>query len=538
MSVSSLSEVPAVDPGANAVKKLRAALRENFGAVAVSALGLLGVGLTLYLTRDGAGAAGDSAWYIMGAQNLLAGNGFSRLSGGGELRPITGFPPFFSVVLSGLAALQVDTFSGARLLNALLFGATIVLTGLMILRASGSGWAAAIGAALMLASTSLIEIYSWIMSEPLYIVLALLSLNLLSVGIATRARWPIVLGGLLVAASALTRYVGLSLLAAGILCILLLGPGGRRWRLVSALIFGLIAAAPAAAWLWAGPSANGTLANRQLMFHSMNPELVDAYKGELVAWVFARQLPIPWVPRALLAVVTAGLGPVYFVVSNLRRSRLRVPLVESYREALNWLLVGYLLAFLGVLAANSLFLDAATTLAAPARYLAPALIALVILTTVTTAELVSQPGFGSKARATALVLGALLVAIHVRQSLELLTEPGLDLGYVRVRRDSPELVQGIQAIGEDRLIISNNPEMVYILAERPAYLLPFRQDPYSQKPRSDYELSIRTTRRQLEDGAVLVIFGRPDHQALEAMNDLNVTPLAGFDASMFYGAAP
>jgi hypothetical protein len=88
------------------------------------------------------------------------------------------------------------------------------------------------------------------------------------------------------------------------------------------------------------------------------------------------------------------------------------------------------------------------------------------------------------------------------------------------------------------LIISNNPELVFILAERPAYLLPFRQDPYSQQPRSDYELSIRATRRQLEDGAVLVIFGSPDEQALEAMEDLNVTPMAGFGSTMFYGAAP
>jgi hypothetical protein len=537
VSVSSLTNLAAVDPRSTAAKKLMAALRGNLGAVALSALGLLGVGLTLYLTRDGAGAGGDSAWYIMGAQNLSAGNGFSRLSGGGEVRPITGFPPFFSVVLSGLVALQLDLFSGARLLSALLFGATIILAGLMILKASGSGWAAVIGAGLVLASSSLIEIYSWIMSEPLYIVLSLLSLHLLSAGISGRKRWPFVFGGLLVAGSVLTRYVGFSMLAAGVLCILVLGSGGRRWRLVNVALFGLLAALPAVAWLWAGPSAGGTLANRQVIFHSMNPDLVDAYKGELVAWVFAKQLPIPWIPRALLAVVTAGVGPIYFVVSSLRRGRLR-PVVKSYNEALNWLLISYLFAFFGVLAANSLFLDAATTLGAPSRYLAPALVALIILSTGTTAELARRPGFGHIVRAFAPILGALLLTIHIRQSLELLIGPGLDLGYVGVRRDTPEVAEGVRGIGEGRLIISNNPELVFILAERPAYLLPFRQDPYSQQPRSDYELSIRATRRQLEDGAVLVIFGSPDEQALEAMEDLNVTPMAGFGSTMFYGAAP
>jgi hypothetical protein len=43
-------------------------------------------------------------------------------------------------------------------------------------------------------------------------------------------------------------------------------------------------------------------------------------------------------------------------------------------------------------------------------------------------------------------------------------------------------------------------------------------------------------RRRLEQGAILVILGNPDEGALEAMNDLNVTPLQGFSSAMFYQA--
>jgi hypothetical protein len=87
----------------------------------------VGVGLILYETRIGPGINGDSVHYIMGAENLLLGNGFSRWSGGGEIRPITGFPPFYSTVLACMGFIGLDLFQVARILNALLFGANIFL---------------------------------------------------------------------------------------------------------------------------------------------------------------------------------------------------------------------------------------------------------------------------------------------------------------------------------------------------------------------------------------------------------------------------
>ena len=78
------------------------------------------------------------------------------------------------------------------------------------------------------------------------------------------------------------------------------------------------------------------------------------------------------------------------------------------------------------------------------------------------------------------------------------------------------------------------PETVFIITERPAYLLPTRVDPHTGIERSDYKASIDAQRTRLESGAMLVIFGNPDDMALEAMNDLNVTPLRGFNSAAFY----
>ena len=500
------------------------------------ALALLGVGLVLYLTRDGAGAGGDSAWYIMGAQNLLAGNGYARFSGGGELRAITGFPPAYSVALAAVSATGIETLEGAQLLNTVLFGANLILTGLLIFKASRSTWATVIGVLLVLTSASLIESHSWVMSEPLYIFFSLLVAHLIALGIPSGSRRLMIAAGVFVAAAILTRYTGFSLLIAGVLCIGFLGPRVLKWRLASAALFGAVGTVPPAWWLATQASGGGSIANRQILFHSMNPELVLGYEREFVTWAFARQLPLSWRPRAILAALVALVGPIYFLISRIRQSRLGRPKANSYGEVLPWFLGIYLLAYVGVLVANSLFLDAATTLGAPARYLAPAYVALVILATVTTTELIRSVQVTKLPAAFAVSLGLLLVALHFNQSLGLLGEPGLTLGYAAVGRNSPELVEALRNIDPDQTIISNNPEMAFILADRPAYLLPIRVDAYTQREREDYSQNIASNRKRMESGAILVIFGNPDEGALEAMNDLNVTPLQGFNSAMLYQA--
>jgi hypothetical protein len=514
----------------------RGVLSNLTGLLPAIALALIGVGLVLYLTRDGAGAGGDSAWYVMGAQNLLAGNGYARFSGGGELRPITGFPPFFSVVLAGISATGLEPFTGAQLLNTILFGANLLLVGLLIFKASKSRWAAVIGVLLVLTSANLIESHSWIMSEPLYIFLSLLVAHFVSLGIPAGDRRLFAAAGLIGATAILTRYSGFSLVAAGAVCIALLGPRGVRWRLPSSALFSALGLVPPLWWLWTQASDGGTLANRQIIFHAMNPELVLAYQREFVTWAFARQLNLSWRPRAILALIVAAIGPIYFVVSRLRRSRLRLPKVDHYGEALPWFLGIYLVAYMGVLVANSLFLDAATTLGAPSRYLAPAYVALVILASITTADLVNSIKSTRLPAAFALSLGLLLVGLHLGQSLEILSDDGLNLGYVDVKQNTPYLVAGLSDIDPSTSIISNNPEMIFILANRTAYLLPIRVDAYTQSEREDYKQNIMANRRRLEQGAILVILGNPDEGALEAMNDLNVTPLQGFSSAMFYQA--
>src|SRR4030066_167150 len=86
---------------------------------ALSLVGMLGLWRS---TPYGLGLVNDSATYVEGATSLLAGNGYVRVSGGGEIKPITHFPPFFSLILAGLGLVGMDLLQGARAPIPPLFG--------------------------------------------------------------------------------------------------------------------------------------------------------------------------------------------------------------------------------------------------------------------------------------------------------------------------------------------------------------------------------------------------------------------------------
>jgi hypothetical protein len=122
--------------------------RPSWFLVALLLLSVAGFALELYVMRTGPGVRGDSVRYVMGARNLLAGNGFSRLSGGGEVFPETGFAPMLSFALAGFGLASVDMYAGVRILNALLFAASIFLGGKLIADASRSAGVGLLGASL------------------------------------------------------------------------------------------------------------------------------------------------------------------------------------------------------------------------------------------------------------------------------------------------------------------------------------------------------------------------------------------------------
>jgi 4-amino-4-deoxy-L-arabinose transferase-like glycosyltransferase len=496
-----------------------------------------GVALELYTTRLGPVVRGDSVRYVMGARNILAGNGFSRLSGGWEVFPETGFAPLLSFVLAGLGVLGVDMYAGARILNAFLFGGSLFLVGTMVAMAARSKWVGLLACLFVLLAPNVVEWHAWLMSEALFIFLMLLGVYSLVVHIQTGRSGPLYLSAVAVGVASLARYVGVSLVPAGGLAILLWGRGPARQRLSRALIYGAVAILPFALWMARNQVVGGAgLANREIRYHAFRPEMLKVLLFEPTSWVLPEAVILPRTVRGALALLALMAGPVFFLIELHRwRGRGRGAMREE-QVVLPLLLLILIPAYVGILAVNSLLLDAGTTYSGILRYLTPLYILVVILELTAYARGLPPGRLGVPLAVLAVLAAAGLLASQAIETIGIARQPSDRLGTTFVRGEWTELIRQLSAQGPDEPILTDNPEMVYFLIDRPAYAMPIKYDPYRQAFREDFPQQIDLARRRLDDGAVLVVFGEPSEEEAEVIELLSARSVHRYEGAVVYSA--
>lgn len=499
-------------------------------------LTLLGVALLFYFTRTGLAIRGDSVRYVMGAENLIAGRGYSRTSGGGEVYPETGFAPFLAVVLAGMGVLGADMFDGARVLNLLLFGLNILLVGAMIQRHTGSWLAAFLGGMLFLAAPNVLESHAWLMTEALFILVILLSLASLLHFLDTGRIGFLILSGALAGAASVTRYIGLSVAPAGALAVLWLGRGPWRARLTQAFGFAALGVAPFLVWMLRNQAvADSGLANRQLIFHMIRPDLVRFYLYEAATWALPDPFVVPRAVRAAIAVALTGLAPAWYFLRARQERRLSLAPTSAAFGALPWVFGVNLVSYSVVLILNSILLDAGTTEPAATRYLVPFFGLLVVFETCIYADLARGTDEPKIFRGLGLGIAVVLIALYAQRSIALARLSTFPLGFTRIRVSWSAAASDLIRLAGDRPIISNNPEIVYYLVDRPAYFMPILYDPYQQQARPDFEAQLALARQRMMEGSVLVIFGEPKPWEAEALERLELVLLAESEDVAIYG---
>jgi hypothetical protein len=496
-------------------------------------LASLGILLILFHTRNGPGITGDSVHYVMGAENLLAGRGYARTAGGGEAIPITGFPPGYSGVLTGVGLFGEDLFQGGRILNSILFGATVFIVGLLIFRYSRSVVASLIGSALILLSEDLIHVYSWVMSEGLFIVLMLLAVLVLVPFIEKGGIGKLVLGASILAIATLTRYVGLALVGAAALSIVLFRQDKLDRRLRDAVILGVIGILPLLLWLGGGSSEEGNFANRVIAFHPMSNELVVTLLGTANAWFFPLQLGVSRNLRGSLSLAITLLVSLVFIIKA--RGELRSPQRSTPDFWLMpWVLLIFAPLYLTALMVNTTFLDASTTPSGAARYLSP-LFVIGVVSLVSMIYYLTREARGSSVRsAIPFVAAVFIIATYALRAFAFVSNPGSAFRYTDVKREMPEVVAEIEDLGALRILFSNDIEMVYAISGTPAYALPIKFDHYVQEERSDFQEQVEFAKGKLNDGAVVVFFGSPDEVEGEVLDLLDVVPTKFYPRATFY----
>ena len=348
-------------------------------ALLLAGLGALGAGAVLASTSVwGAGAGSDEAMYLFMAENLAAGRGFVDFYG----YTTAHWPPLFPALLalSGLAG--IEPLAAARFINAAAFGATVFVFGRFLDSKCGARTSTLAGTAAVLASPILTDMSSQALSDPLFLLFALLALVQLDRFQREGGTRALVLCGVFSALCVSTRYMGLSVLATGAVVILLWAPGKPAVRLGAVCAYLSLSVPPLAAWLWRNLALTGTLTG---------PRGVSAHSPLAILRMFADTMQLEILPfravlfrvsetavrfgDAALLALAAGLG---WAAAFRRRSIGR--LLERLESASLVTMVMFAAAYSALL----LFMGSATEIADPARgrYVAPAQICVLFIVAV------------------------------------------------------------------------------------------------------------------------------------------------------------
>ena len=163
----------------------------------------------------------DGALYLAAAESLAAGAGLADLEGD----PLTGYAPFFPMLLAFLSLFGIEALSAGRIVNIAAFGLLILAAGLYLGRRLESRLLALGAAVVIMTSLVLSHWFSSFLSEPLFILFTLLALIALD-GFLRRRRQ---------GASGGAAFLALSVLCVGLAAI-------TRWGRLDKVLGGIAAA--------------------------------------------------------------------------------------------------------------------------------------------------------------------------------------------------------------------------------------------------------------------------------------------------------
>ena len=468
-------------------------------------LGLLtvvGIFLVLRSTPEGLGLSDDSIAYIAGARSLLAGHGY-REAWLVSNNPITHFPPAFSSALAFIGLLGLDPLRGSRLLNAVLFGLSTALIGVLGWRMTRSLVAGLVLAALFVLNGSLLQVYTTAMSEPLFIFFSLLAFWMFDLYFERDAHWLwLVSCGIFVGAAYLTRYAGLALVATFLIALFILHDTWRK-RFIGAGIF-LVSSVP---WILVWSLRNiivaGNATNRELVWHPITSSNFDTTLYTISQFlvpvdVWQKQLYKTQVVFIVLTVLILLIILAWVVVKAWKYFAAHQHL--PHQETISFTSGLYVFGYIASIITSMLLFDASTKF--KLRILAPIFVSLLILLVV----------FGvwlwKKRREVAIVLALCIIGISIYNQIVTVQELSKGgQGFASfIWYDSKQMAY-LRTLPKNVMIYTNETGAVYLYTNRPNYSLPNRFDPVTAQSRPGYEQGVAQMHQQILDKeAVLAIF--------------------------------
>ena len=441
---------------------LHSPLSTRSAAAAAAAL----LAASLVLAREwtyGPGLYPDSLHYVTTARSLLAGDGF--VNARGDL--YTSWPPLYPLLLAAAAGpAGLDPLDVAGPLNALLLGLIVFFAARWLLQRLQSRLLAAwAGLALALAAP-LAEASSWILSEPLFLLTAILALLRAEEFLAAGKTRSLLAAAAFAAAAWQTRYVG-----AALLLFLASAPFFRRGaplrrKLRDAAAFSAAAGLPMVPWLLRNYLLVGAFFGGRAQFDCPLPQVLREIGAGLWAWT---QVELPAAAAAvLIAVVLAA------AARSAARPATRRPADPPTAARSAALFSGFVLTYLVVFAAAMVSGNVYPTVRP--RFLTPVYIPLLFAAALALDSFLGRARTrgGRARRAAAAVAAAALCLWTAGQAAEqarLIARANageLDMGFGGPRWSQSETLRYIRENPLEGMIYSNEPRLLTAMHNRGA----------------------------------------------------------------------
>ena len=235
------------------------------------------------------------------------------------------YPPFLSIILAIFRWLNIDVVDTARFINVIAFSFIILLVGHYLSRHIKSHFFVVGATFAVMLSYPIISVSSFILTETLFILLMLLALvQMESFWSGRTAESGLVLSAVFSALAPLTRWIGITVIATGIILILTRPafPASKRYKY--AVLYGAWSSLPLALWLARNWIVDGSLAGRRTDIAS-GQSLGDSLSqlgDTLHVWTFLHQ-EHGWTEYLLWAAAAlAVLEIIRFLTAHLSRPRL------------------------------------------------------------------------------------------------------------------------------------------------------------------------------------------------------------------------
>ena len=462
--------------------------------------------LFLYTTPDGVGLTNDSAAYIGGARSLLAGKGYVRIGGDGLPRPITHFPPFYSIVLAMVSQItKTDPLETAKWVNLVcaVMNQALFMTALLVL--TGSQFTAVLGGITFLCAGPVLQAHVYGLSEALFTTLFLALFTLSIRAVRNGSRWQWLLIGLIAGALVLTRYAGLAAAAAVAVYILCAQPAWKK-RLESLLLYCTSFSIPLGFWLAKTNETGESPVNRVFALHLPSIDKVEEGIRNFAGFFlpeFGGIVEKPLKIWGYLIIIMLGLLLLWVIWTGLRGLFKPSPKLAgsaTFPPALHGI------AYAVMLSVTVLFLDGSTLF--DNRILLPFYLCAMLLIEAFLSQFLQQKRWKFAAAALMVVFAALLL----EDELDLIKEfHRRGQGFAGPEWKESETLAAAKTLPKGCLLYSNRQTALSLLNDQPSYILPPMFDAASFSERESFEAEKAWMDSEILSGnAFAVVFSYQD----------------------------